>query len=72
MGYSVWIEDLDKAIAVFSGKMPLHTPVNSITGNAFGDFVIINDENTYIIKHTDWSLWKLEGSWSDGVKWVEV
>ena len=67
----VLVEDLDKAIAVFSGKMPLYTPVNLIRGNAFGDFIIENDTDTYIIKHTDWTLWKKEGDWKTG-KWVEV
>lgn len=69
--YSVWIEDLDKAIAVFSAKMPRCTTVNSISGNACGDFVIKNDTDTYIIKHTDWTLWKKEGDWRTG-KWIEV
>ena len=51
--------------------MPRCTTVNSISGNACGDFVIKNDTDTYIIKHTDWTLWKKEGDWKTG-KWVEV
>lgn len=73
MGWPVLIENLDKAIAVFSGKMPPGTLVNSIQGNVHGDFIVKNDTDVYIIKHADWSLWKREGeSWRTGFTWVEI
>lgn len=63
--YRVWFTDLEKAINAFRSKVPDEL-FSSIQGNAFGDFVITLDENSkYIVKHDDWSVWKL-GDWRKG------
>lgn len=63
--YRVWFKDLEKAISTFRSKVPDEL-FCSIEGNAFGDFVIVIDENSrYIVKHDDWSVWKT-GDWRKG------
>ena len=59
--YSAWFSNFAKAIVVLHSKLPNLTSFNSIHANAYGDFVIKDDVNSYIVKHTDWSVWKLEG-----------
>lgn len=69
--YSVWLEDLAKIIEVFNKKKPTFKTFTSIHGNAYGDFVIKNDADTFIIRHTDWSLWKKENN-NDTEQWIEI
>lgn len=69
--YSVWFCDLEKVLPQLKKKLPHFVTFCSIQGNANGDFVIKDDTNTYIVKHTDFSIWHLEGDWRTG-KWVEV
>ena len=57
--YRVWFQDLEKALKVFQEKVPCDL-FCSIQGNAHGDFVFYIDElDTYIVKHDDFSVWKL-------------
>jgi len=69
--YSVWFCDLEEVLYQLKKKLPYFVTFCSIQGNANGDFVIKDDTNTYIVKHTDFSIWHLEGDWCTG-KWVEV
>ena len=69
--YSVWFQDLEKVIAKLKEKVPTMTTFSEIRGNAYGDFVIRNGEDTYIVKHQDLSILHREGDWKNG-KWVEV
>lgn len=69
--YSVWFCDLEKAVAAINAKRPNLATFCSIEGNADGDFVIKNETDTYIVRHTDFSVWHREGDWRTG-KWVEV
>lgn len=57
--YSVWFCDLKKVIEVMENIFPNFLTFCSIEGNCYGDFVIKTDTNTYIIKHEDYSIWKL-------------
>lgn len=70
--YSVWFCDLEKAIKAFRKACPHFETFTSIHGNVYGDFVIKYNNDSYIIKHSDFSVWHLEGGdWRTG-KWVEV
>ena len=69
--YSIWFCDLEKAIKALEKACPNFKTFTAIRGNAFGDFVVEDDTNTYIVKHNDFSVWHLEGDWRTG-KWVEV
>lgn len=69
--YSVWFSDVKKAISAINAKLPDMTTFCSIEGNAYGDFVIKNSTDTYIVKHQDFSVWHLEGPWYEG-NWVEI
>lgn len=69
--YSVWFQDLEKVIQVMKEKVPTMETFSEIRGNAYGDFVIINGEDTYIVKHQDFTILHREGDWKNG-KWVEV
>ena len=64
--YSVWFQDLKKVIWVLNKQFPNLTTFNSIEGNADGDFVIKTNTKTYIVRHTDFSIWQLEDSWKKG------
>lgn len=69
--YSVWFSDLEKAIKAFHKRFPFWDTFDKIEGNAYGDFVIKSGDDTFIVKHTDFSVWKLERNWKNG-QWVEV
>ena len=69
--YSVWFQDLEEVLYQLKKHLPDFTTVCSINGNANGDFVIRDETNVYIVKHTDFSIWHREGDWKNG-KWVEV
>ena len=70
--YSVWFCDLEKAIKAFRKACPHFETFTSIHGNVYGDFVITYDNDSYIVKHSDFSVWHLEGGdWRTG-KWVEI
>ena len=64
--YGVWFCDLQKVIAAMAEKVPTMETFTSIEGNADGDFVV-----RYIVKHTDFSVWKRTGSWREG-RWEKV
>lgn len=60
--YRVWFTDLEKALGEFRKVVP-DKMFASITGNMYGDFVIVlNDsgdtESKYIVKHDDLSVWR--------------
>lgn len=69
ISYNVWFCDLEKVIEAFREKVNAST-FSSISGNAYGDFVIKHGDDTWIVKHRDFSVWHLVGDWRDG-KWVE-
>ncbi len=69
--YSVLFKDLEKVIQVMKEKVPTMTTFCSINGNANGDFVVRNETEVYIVKHTDFSILHREDDWKNG-KWVEV
>ena len=69
--YGVWFCDLQKVIAAMAKKVPTMETFTSIEGNADGDFVVRNCTITYIVKHTDFSVWKRIGSWREG-RWEKV
>ena len=69
--YSVWFQDLEKVIWVLHNHLPQLTTFNSIKGNADGDFVIKTDTKTYIVRHCDFSIWRLDGSWKNG-NWTQI
>lgn len=70
--YSVWFCDLEKAIKVFRKVCPHFETFTSIYGNAYGDFVIKYNNDSYIVKHSDFSVWRFEGGdWRTG-KWVRI
>ena len=68
--YSVWLCDLEKALEVLKEKTHMLT-FCSIEGNAHGDFIIKDGYCTYLVKHTDFSIWYREGDWKTG-KWISV
>ena len=65
--YSVWFCDLEKAIKAFRAACPNFETFTSIQGNANGDFVIRYNEELFVVKHSDFSVWRQENG-----KWVEV
>jgi len=69
--YSVWFCDLEKAIKALRKVQPNMDTFGSIEGNVYGDFVIKDFTTTYIVKHTDFSVWCLLGDWRNG-KWVKI
>lgn len=72
MMFSVWFCDLEKAIKALREKVPNLSTFCSIEGNVYGDFVIKSNDDTWIVKHNDFSVWHLEAGrykWGD---WVEV
>lgn len=72
MDYAVWFCDLEKAIKALHKVCPNFVTFTSIHGNMEGDFVIKHDEDTYIVKHSDFSVWHREGGdWKTGT-WVRV
>lgn len=70
--YSVWFCDLEKAIKVFRETFPMRDTFNSIKGNANGDFIFECDPDSFIVKHTDFSIWKFEGPWKKGGRWIKI
>ena len=69
--YSVWFIDLEEVIYQLKKKLPDFTTFCSIRGNANGDFIVESETEKYIVKHTDFSIWKQVGDWKTG-KWEEV
>lgn len=71
MLYRVWIQDVEKAITVFRKAFPYKTMICGINGNAHGDYILIIDENErYLVKHDDFSIWKCPKDWRE--KWQKV
>lgn len=69
--YRVWFEDLQKAVIIFRARTG-HDLFCSVSGNAYGDFVFkINEDTTYIVKHTDFSVWENCGDWRNP-EWKEI
>ena len=52
-------------------KVPTMETFSEIRGNAFGDFIIQDDTNTYVVKHTDFSVWHLS-NWKSKESWEEI
>lgn len=70
--YSVWFCDLEIALKTFRRVCPNITCFTSIEGNAFGDFTFRTTAGTYCVSHTDFSVYKFEGTdWKDG-HWVKI
>lgn len=69
--YSVWFEDLEKAICEFRTHLPHIKTFTSIEGNAYGDFVIKTDTKTFIVSHKNFIIWKSSGDWRDN-EWTPV
>lgn len=67
----VSFKDLEKVIQVMKEKVPTMEVFTEIYANAFGDFVIQDDTNTYVVKHTDFSVWYLP-DWKLKEPWKEV
>ena len=68
--YNVWFCDLKKVIAALEEKVPNMQLFGNIKGNVDGDFIIKYDTDTYLVKHTDFYVWKLrdipfEWSWEE-------
>lgn len=70
--YSVWFCDLPKVIEAINKKLPNLVTFCSIEGNAYGDFVVKNETDTWIVKHDDFSVWYLGRTLADYGEWVEV
>ena len=68
--YSVWFCDLKKALDALEKVCPHFKTFTVIRGNVYGDFIIEDGINTYIVKHNDFSVWYLENGWRG--KWIEV
>lgn len=69
--YNVWFSDLEKVLKVFHEKFPHIVTFSAIEGNAYGDFIIRTASNKYLVKHSDFSVWRLDHSCRWG-NWVEV
>jgi len=69
--YDVNFQDLEKAIWEMNEHLPEVKTFTAIRGNADGDFVISTDTRIYIVRHTDFSIWRLDGSWKDG-NWTRI
>ncbi len=69
--YSVWFSDCQKVIETLKNKCPNLLTFCSIEGNVFGDFIIKDETCTYLVKHSDFSVWYLNGDWKNG-KWTEI
>lgn len=69
--YTVWFSDLNKVVQALQAKVPTCVTFCSLGGNAYGDFLIKTDTATYCVRHSDWSVWRLEKDCRWG-HWVEV
>ena len=69
--YRVWFMDLERAVDALIEKVEQNENITlemfgSIEGNAYGDFVFRIDKNrTYVVKHSDFSVWKQNTDWRD-------
>ncbi len=70
--YSVWFCDVPKVINAVNKKVPNLTTFCKIEGNAYGDFIVANETDTWIVKHNDFSVWHLERTPPKWGNWVEV
>ncbi len=70
--YSVWFCDLEKAVKALKEAVPNLSTFCSIEGNVYGDFVIKNETETWIVRHTDYSVWHLEKGGHKWGNWIEV
>lgn len=70
--YSVRFCGLKRAIKAFQKACPNIQTFTSIHGNVYEDFVIKCDNDSYIVRSSDFSVWHLEGGdWRTG-KWIKV
>lgn len=70
--YNGWFCDLIKCLEVFRDKIPMES-FSSITVNAYGDFIIENEEReVYILKHNTKEIWKKCGNWKNGGEWIKI
>lgn len=69
--YRVWFMDLERAVDALIEKVEQNENITlemfgSIEGNAYGDFVFhIDKDRTYVVKHSDFSVWKKNTDWRD-------
>jgi hypothetical protein len=69
--FRVWFCDLEKALVAFR-KVVKDDLFCKIEGNVYGDFVFtLNEEETYIVKHIDFTVWHNYGDWRNP-NWREV
>jgi len=69
--YNGWFCDLLRCLEVFRDKVPMEL-FSKITVNAYGDFIIENEEKgKFLLKHDTLEIWKQEGDWKNG-EWVQV
>lgn len=70
--YSVWFLDLPKVVKAINVKLPNLSTFCTIEGNAYGDFVVRNETDTWIVKHNDFSVWHLDRSKEKWGNWVRL
>lgn len=58
--FTVWFCDVQKVIKAIQKKVPNLTTFCAIEGNAYGDFIIRDDTDTWLVKHDDFSVWYLD------------
>lgn len=68
---TVFLQDLEKAVKVLTEKIPNFSTFSSIMGNCEGNFVVKRNDETFIIKTKDWTVWQLKNSWRNP-EWVEL
>ena len=64
------IQDFGKALQVIKQKMP-ELVFTSIACNIYGNFVIKKNDETFIVKSEDWTVWELKNGWRNP-EWVEL
>lgn len=67
--YSVYFQDLPLVLKALAKKLPNLTTFCSIEGNAYGDFVIKDDTNTWVVNYNDFTVWQIVKSKE---KWVRL
>ena len=58
--FTVWFCDVQKVIKAIQKKVPNLTTFCAIEGNAYGDFIIRDNTDTWLVKHDDFSVWYLD------------
>jgi hypothetical protein len=64
------IQDFGKVLQIIKQKMP-ELVFTSITCNIYGNFVIKKNDETFVVKAEDWTVWQLKNGWRNP-EWVEL